>query len=163
MKVLYTLTLCLCVIFAYSQTKQTNSSDGTYIFQKATFTAYNYDSKAEVDTRTIDNAALLDTTDMFFQKVFLKATIENDLLSFCTLPDQREYKVEDQLTLVPAPTKELSKRDYTSNISMQLSPYTFLVNNNILTFTFIYSYGDSRYSFPLEGKLTVSLTKEKDQ
>lgn len=153
------LILCLCCISASSQTSSQNSTDGTYTFQKATFTTYNYDSKAEVETQTVVEKALLDSTHMFFQNVFLEANISGGILSSCILPNLKEYVVQDEVKLIPAKKSE-SKTDSQSDY-IQLLPYSTSFTNDILSFTFLYPYGDSKYSFPLEGKLIITLSKQK--
>lgn len=159
MKTLFTWILCLYCISAFSQTSQVNSTDGTYTFQKAIFTTYNESTKAEVDTRVIADPALLDTTDVFFQRVFLEASISNGVLSSCILANQREYLVQDESMLIPA--KKSDEKSDSGNNNIQLLPYSTSFSNDILTFTFLELYGDSRYSFPLEGKLTITLSKQK--
>lgn len=158
MKIFHTLILCLCTLSVYSQSSKANKTDGTYLFEKAVFTISNSNSKSEVDTRIITDPALVDTTDMFLQNIFLQATISNGILSFCVLPDQSEYTVEDGIILLP--TKEKSEVSL-KHSQRQLSPYSSSFSDNRLTFTFIFLYGDSNYDFPLEGKLTITLTKQK--
>ncbi len=159
MKILHTLILCLCALSAYSQSGKANKTDGTYLFEKAVFTISNSNSKSEVDKRIITDPALVDTTDMFLQNIFLQATISNEILSFCVLPDQSEYTVEDGIKLIP--TKEKSDVSGLKHSQRQLSPYSSSFSDNRLIFTFIFLYGDSSYDFPLEGKLTITLTKQK--
>ncbi len=160
MKILQTLIISLFALSAYSQTDKVNNTDGTYLFKKAGFTIYNYNSKSEVDTRVITDPALIDTANLFLQNVFLQATISNGVLSFCILADQQEYTVEeDGITLLP--TKEKSNEKDSSENERQLSPYSSSFSDSTLIFTFIYSYGDSSYDFPLEGKLAITLTKQK--
>ena len=96
---------------------------------------------------------------MFLQNIFSQATISNGVLSFCVLPDQSEYTVEDGIILLP--TKEKSEVSALKHSQRQLSPYSSSFSDNRLIFTFIFLYGDSNYDFPLEGKLTITLTKQK--
>lgn len=160
MKILYTLILCLCSLVTYSQSAKTNSTDGTYLFEKAVFTISNSNSKSEVDRLVITDPASIDTTNLFLENIFSQATINNGILSFCILPDQSEYTVEDGIILLPA-KEEKAKKDMSEHRQKQLAPYSTSFHDNILTFTFIYPYGDSKYDFPLEGKLTITLTKQK--
>ena len=159
MKILYTLMLCLCTLVTYSQSAKTDSTDGTYLFKEAVFTISNSNSKSEVDKITITDPASIDTTNLFLKNIFSQAIINNGILSFCILPDKSEYTVEEGIILIPA--KEKAKKDMSEQKQRQLSPYLSSFRDNILTFTFIYPYGDSRYNFPLEGKLTITLTKQK--
>ncbi|SHF45262.1 hypothetical protein [Dysgonomonas macrotermitis] len=160
MKLFYTLILCLCAGFVYSQTEQqTTVADGDYIFKKATFTVLNYDGQSIVDTHDIDDPKMLDKTEIFYYNVFLEATIYNGFLQSCVLPDQQPYSVKDGGGgLIPA--KEYEKDEKAGDIELQLAPYSFSAKGNELTFIVCYLYGDSRYSFPLEGKLTLVLTKQ---
>lgn len=158
MKIFYTLILCLCAISAYSQTKGINSTDGTYIFQKATFTTYNYDSKAEVGTHVIDDPKLVTPNELFYYRnLFLEASIHNGELNYCMLFDHSRYKVQFATELIFMDSKE---QVLPEEIHTQLTPYSLSINDNILTFTVDIPYGDSRYSFPLEGKLILTMTKQ---
>ncbi len=159
MKILYTLILCLCAFSAYPQSGKANNTDGTYLFEKAVFSISNSNSKSEVDRLVITDPASIDTTNLFLRNIFSQVIINNGILSFCILPDQSEYTVEDGIILLPA--KEKAKKELSEHSQRQLSPYSSSFLDNILTFTFIYPYGDSRYTFPLEGKLVVTLTKQK--
>lgn len=160
MKLFQLLILCLCSIFVYPQSNDTNNTNGTFLFQKATLTSFNYDTKSEVDTRVVNDPLLLDTTDMFFQNVFLEVTISNGILSSCILPNNLEYTVRDGNILIPAKESPSEKRSEEGNYT-QLSPYSIRFHNNTLDFTFHYLYGDSRYNFPLEGRLVITLTKKE--
>ena len=167
MKIFYTLILYLYALSAFSQTNKTIvNTNGTYLFQKAVFTVSNYNTKSEVDTRVITDPSLLDASDLFFRNVFLQATVNNEVLLSCMLPDEVEYLVKDGIELIPAkilpPTDEhVQDKAADNNQPLQLAPYSLSIQNSILTFTVNYLYGDSRYNFPLEGKLVVTLTKQK--
>lgn len=166
MKIFFTIILCLCAIYAHPQSSNSQDADGTYVFKKAVLTIYNDNTKAEVSTVTIDNVASLNMEDMHLRNAFLQATIYQGILSSCILPDNMEYTVENEIELVATKVDPDKKTDFdqlglgNAPESMQLKPYTFTTNNNVLTLTFDYSYGDSTYNFPLEGKLTIILTKQ---
>ncbi len=166
MKLIHTLLLCLCASCAYSQTEHQNVTDGIYHFQKATVSVYNADTRAQVDTRIInDPVTLSNGSDTFFRNIFLEAGISNGILASCMLPDSINYAVKDAIELIPTLTDTSSKKtnddEAVANYPIQLIPYLFSVTDNVLTFTVSYLYGDSKYSFPLEGKLTVILNKQK--
>lgn len=164
MKLFHTLALCLCVMSVCAQAPMAarpSKSDGTYLFQKAVLTVYNANTKAVVDTRTItDPATLSSETDVFYRNIFLEAAVKNGELRFCTLPDKRSYLVTENTTLTAArkySKEETSPLDY---VPVQVEPYVMSVNGNTLTFTLDYFYGESRYSFPLEGKLVLTMTQK---
>ena len=159
MRTVNILIFCIFSLSMYSQTNKESSIDGTYLFEKAVFTISNSNSKSEVNTRVITDPAIIDTTDLFLQNIFLQTTISNGILSFCILPDQLEYRVEDGVILIP--TKEKPQVNTSENNHSQLPHYLLSLSDDKLTFTFIYLYGDSKYHFPLEGKLVVTLTKQK--
>lgn len=176
MKLFHTLLLCVCMtsVCAYSQTLQPssaspasalsyrNKTDGTYLFNKAVVTVYNATTKAQVDSRVItDLSTLSGETDMFYRNVFSEAYMKNNVLRYCVLADKHPYLVIDDTTLVPARKYSKDETATTDYIPVQLSPYTFAINDNTLTFTLSYLYGDSRYSFPLEGKLVLTMIKQK--
>ena len=159
MKLFYTIIFCLCAIGVHSQINHSKENDGTYLLQKAVFSTYNYNTKGEIDTRVIDPESLEDG-EIFYQNVFKEVSIYNHELTFCVLSNNLDYQVTDRLTLIPA--KEYnSDKVKSGNIPAQLSPYSLSIENNTATFTVLYLYGDSRYNFPLEGKLTLTLTKQK--
>lgn len=159
MKTLFTLILCVYCVSVFSQRSQQNSIDATYIFQKASLTIYNSESKAEVNKQVVVDPALLDTTSMFFEKVFLEATISNGVLSSCVLPNHQDYLVQDELMLTPA--KESDKKADSDINRLQLMPYSTSFDDDILSFTFLYLYGSSQYNFPLEAKLVITMSKQK--
>ena len=167
MKIFYTLILYLCALSAFSQTNETAvNTNGTYLFQKAIFTTSNYNTKAEVNSRIITDPSSLDASELFFLNVFLQATVNDEVLLSCMLPDGIEYLVKGGTELVPTkvllPTDErIRNKTADTNQPLQLAPYSLSIQNNTLTFTVRYLYGDSRYNFPLEGKLVVTLTKQK--
>lgn len=168
MRILQTLILCLCTLSVYSQTKKDNPTNETYLFEKATFTVYNYNSKAVVNTRVITDLASMTTEDMFYQNTFGRVIINNGSLLYCTLPDQKEYAVKDDgVKIFPIKTQSFLKDEKKESVSSgrpfsgQLEPYLMSLDNGVLTFTVNYVYGDSQYSFPLEGKLVLTMTKQK--
>lgn len=173
MKLFLMLFLSFCMMSASAQTpqgvkatRQIRTGD-TYLFQKATFTVYNYNSKAVVDTRVIADPASLTVEDMYFRNIFRQVIISNGALVFCTLPDEKGYAVKaDGIKLSPAKTVVLPKgslqaNDLPQNPSPQLEPYILSINNDVLTFSVDYLYGDSKYKFPLEGKLILTMIKQK--
>ena len=167
MKIFYTLILYLCALSAFSQINETAvNTNGTYLFQKAIFTTSNYNTKAEVNSRIITDPSSLDASELFFLNVFLQATVNDEVLLSCMLPDGIEYLVKGGAELIPtkvlSPTDErVRNKTADDNQPLQLAPYSLSIQNNTLTFTVRYLYGDSRYNFPLDGKLVVTLTKQK--
>lgn len=168
MKFLQALILCLCTLSVYSQTKKNNPTNETYLFQKATFTVSNYNTKAVVNTRVITDIASVTAEDMFFSNTFSRVIINNGSLLYCTLPDQKEYVVKDDgIKISPIKTQSFFKEEKKESVpagrpfSGQLEPYTMSLNGDVLTFTVTYIYGDSRYQFTLEGKLVLTMTKQK--
>lgn len=160
MKLISTLIVCLFSLSAYSQ----SIPDGTYIFQDASFTTLNYNTRAVVNTNTVSSSASLDSTDMFYQRAFLELTVSDGVLSSCTLPNQVEYAVVNGVLLIPAKTYD-SSQVYDENgldgeNGRRIPPYTTSISGNTLTVTFIFLYGDSRYNFTLEGDLVVTLIKQ---
>lgn len=166
MKLFHTGLLCLCALSVYSQTEHQDKTNGTYFFQKATLTVYNANSKSIVDTRIINEpAALSNENDIFFGSMFREANINNGQLISCMLPDSVNYKVKDLVDLIPAPIedslKKSDKSDSKTNYPVQLAPYSSSIEGNTLTFTTVFLYGNSQYSFPLEGKLVLTMTQQK--
>lgn len=167
MKMLYILMLCLYTTSMYSQTSKGISGNETYLFEKATFTLYNYNSKAEVNTRVITDPGLVTPEDIFYQNVFRRAIINNGSLLYCTLPDEKDYAVKDDgvklLALkVQVPFKEEKKEPTVGRVfSGQLEPYTMSLKGGVLTISVMYVYGDSRYPYTLEGKLVLTMIKQK--
>lgn len=167
MKIFYTLILYLCALSAFSQKNEIAvNTNGTYLFQKVIFTIYNYNTKAEVNTSVITDPASLDAADLFFRNVFLEATIGNEVLLSCMLPDRTEYLVKNETELIavkilPANAEQIQGRISEDDKPLQLTPYLLSIQNNVLTFTVRYLYGNSEYNFPLEGKLVLTMTKQQ--
>ena len=158
--------LCLCALSAYSQKVHHDKTRGTYIFQKAILTVYNANSRSVIDTRTInDLSTLSNEKDVFFGSVFREANINDGQLTSCMLSDSINYIVKDLNELIPAPIEASAKKSDQSipkpNYPVQLTPYSFSIEGNTLTFTTGFLYGNSQYSFPLEGKLVLTMTKQK--
>lgn len=162
MKTFYVLLCCLYAISSYGQTGQPSTiADGIYTFQKGTFIIYNYGTRSQIDSYTIDDPLLVNKTDVYFQNVFLEAIINNGVLSSCVLPDNKDYIINNTIELLPSKEYDKEGNGDVNNTALQLAPYSLSTKGNILTFTVRYLYGDSRYSFPLEGKLVVDLIKQK--
>lgn len=160
MKILYILLLCLPTLFVHSQTNDINNITGTYLFEKATFTVNNYNTKSQVDFRTIIDPSELTEDDLIFLNVFREATISNGMLLSCMLPDRREYVVEGGVNLYPSKIEspdEADKRDQSFDPPKQLTPYELSLEGGSLIFKVRYLYGNSMYNFPLEGELIVIL------
>jgi hypothetical protein len=180
------LFICLYLSFLlssglYAQTDQTGSADGIYVFSKATLVTFNYETKQEVETFTITDPALIDSTNFHLQKVFLQATIHSDAITGCILKNKREYRIEAD-KLLP---HENDKKDQEANreeddvllqekkeaegeqlpafdeIPPVLMPYNLTTANGTATVEFTYPFGDTRYNFGLEAKLTITLTKQE--
>jgi hypothetical protein len=167
MKSIYILTAFLCLYFsAYSQTNKV--ADGNYVFGKAVVTAYNYDTKAEVFTHTFNDVASLDELkDLPYpvQPVFLSAFIQNGVMTLCTLwNNNKEYSVQEEgHLLVPAKPVEGENGNFDPfSQPYYLSPlYKLELEGDTATFTFTEPYGSGAYSFPLEGKFVITLTREE--
>lgn len=162
MKIFYMLLLCLYVTSSYSQTRPQENTNGNYVFQKATFSLYNYDTQAEIESRVITDLASLDVMDVIFRNVFAAASVVNDQLIYCELSDGNKYSIENDtdLTIVPE-SKVGTDSNIKENIPVQLTPYSLQIKGNTLIFTVNYVLGDSRYDFTLAGKLILTMTKEK--
>ena len=178
MKSLYIITACLC-LYAFSVHSQTdNVADGNYVFGKAVVTAYNYDTQAEVFTRTFnDVGSLSELPDLPFpvEPVFLSAFIQKGVLTGCKLwNNNKEYSVQENGHLLVS-AKQVSD-DQTNGSSEQahgtfdpflppyyLSPiYTLDLDAHTAVFTFTEPYGSSAFNFPLKGKLVITLVREEN-
>ena len=161
------LMLCLCTVSMYPQTQQGKRGNETYLFEKATFTLYNYNSKAVVNTRVITDPASVTPEDIFYQNVFRRAVINNGSLLYCTSPDEKDYVVKDDGVKLSALKTQVSPKDEKKEpavgrvFSGQLDPYIMSVNGGVLTISVTYVYGDSRYPYTLEGKLVLTMIKQK--
>ncbi|MDR2955304.1 MAG: hypothetical protein LBV43_09505 [Prevotella sp.] len=164
-----------------AQTDQTGSADGTYVFSKAALVTFNYETKQEMENFTITDPALIDSTNFHLQRVFLQATIHNGAITGCILQNKKEYRIEGD-KLLP---QENDKKDQEANpaeadillqekkemegeqlpafdeIPPVLMPYNLTVTNGTATVEFLYPFGDTRYNFGLEAKLTITLTKQE--
>lgn len=156
------LLLCLYAISGYSQTRPQNNTNGTYVFEKATFTLYNFDTKSEIESRVITDPASIDKMDVVFSNLFTLASVHNNELIYCELSDGNKYTIENtiDLTLVPESVVGVDKNIETY-IPSQVIPYQLEIKGATVTFTTNYIIGDSRYNFTLAGKLILTMTKEK--
>lgn len=156
------LLLCLYVTSSYSQTRPQENTNGNYVFQKATFSLYNYDTQAEIESRVITDPASLDVMDVIFRNVFTAASVVNDQLIYCELSDGNKYTIEDAIDLVIVPeSKVVLDPNVKEYIPAQVAPYSLQIKGSTLIFTVNYVIGDSRYDFTLAGKLILTMTKEK--
>jgi len=170
MKPFYIITACLC-LYAFSAYSQAEAvADGNYVFDKAVVTAYNYNTKAEVFTRTFnDLESLKGLGDLPFpvQPVFLSAYIQKGVLTFCKLwNNNKDYSVQENGTLlVPTKPDDSEQPDELFDPFSQpysLSPiYKLDLDAHTATFTFTEPYGNGAFDFPLEGKLVISLVREE--
>jgi len=169
MKMFLVLAVCLCTLSTHSQTAApavSNAADGLYVFKSATVAIYNYDTKAEVLSRVFnDIASLNEFNELPYppQPVFLSAYIQGGVLTICILWNNgKEYSVqEDGHLLVSAKPSDSDKNDVFSQ-PFSLSPlYKLDVKGNTAIFTFTESFGNSRYTFPLEGKFVITLVKDQ--
>jgi hypothetical protein len=141
--------------------------NGVWVFDKAVFTAYQYGTDSPIETINIRDVNSLDTAGFHFQTVFRKVEISGGQIS--VVLGNRDggvpYRLEDgQLVLANEKEKEESKTAKEEELpaTIMLQPYEYAINGDRLQFTFDkYSYGDSRFDFSLEGKLSVTLVKDK--
>jgi hypothetical protein len=129
------------------------------VFDKAEFTAYRYGTDSPVETVRIDDVNSLDTAGFHFQTVFRKVEISGGQI-LVTLRNHLLYQLEDnQLILVHEKERDENETAGEEELptTIPLQPYVYAITGDILQFTFKYSYGDSRFDFPLEGKLRVKL------
>jgi hypothetical protein len=136
--------------------------NGVWVFDKAEFTAYRYGTDSPVEKLRIDDVNSLDTAGFHFQTVFRKVEISGGqiLVTLRNHRGDRLYQLEDnQLILVHEKERDENETagDEELPTTIPLQPYVYAITSDILQFTFKYSYGDSRFDFPLEGKLTVKL------
>ena len=141
----------------------TGSNNGTYVFSKATLAITNFDTKQEVESYTITDPATIDSTNFHFNNVFLQAVIYDGTLTECIMLNQQGYIVRGNM-LIKDDKKEVTSYNDTGNGEVEqtlyLNPYQFTLADGKVTFEFLYPFGDSRYNFPLEAKLTIILTKQ---
>jgi len=169
MKMLLVLAVCLCTVSMHSQTAApavSKAADGLYVFKSATVAIYNYDTKAEVLSRTFnDGPSLKELGEIPFppQPVFLSANIQDGILTMCKLWNNgKEYSVQENgHLLVSAKPSDSDKNDVFPQ-SFSLSPlYKLNIEGNTATFTFTEPFGNSKYNFPLEGKFVITLVKDQ--
>ena len=154
-------------MFVYNTATTTN---GNYVFSKAIVTAYNYETKAEVFTHVFnktDSLEKLNNLPFPTQPVFLSATIQDGVLTFCKLWNTGfDYSViENGKLLIPSKPSDSERTEENFHPFSQpyyLSPiYKLELDGNTATFTFTEPYGSGAYSFPLEGKFVIIMTREE--
>jgi cytochrome oxidase Cu insertion factor (SCO1/SenC/PrrC family) len=170
MKPFYFITAFLCLYaFGYSQTNKV--ADGNYVFGKAIATVYNSDTKAEVLTQVFNDTVSLEKLNELplpIQPIFLSACIREGVLIHCTLwNDYMDYSVEGGQLLVsskPPDSEEFPENQSLFSLSYHLPPiYKLELDDHTATFTFTQPYGNSLYSFPLEGKWVIVLVKDESK
>lgn len=160
------LVLLACCAIALASVAQHNLelSNGKYHFQQAVIVLSNYNSKAEVERYVINDASKLDSTDFHQSNIMIEATLHNNEVVVCRLPNQNDYLVKDMVCLIPI-KKGLSSdlmelpNPSEDNEVLYLQPYKINETNGVLTITIDYPFGDSDYNFPLEAKITITLNK----
>jgi len=167
MKILFSIIVCLYSLGTYAQDADENEVDGIFIFDKAELSIHNYDTKGLVDARIIDDATKIDSTDFHSGSILLEAKIYNGDLVSCQLLNKRTYIVQNKFELIPFGWEDIPhddivvREDGPKAIPLSVPPYSFSVDGDRLTIDYRYQYGDSSYDFPLEGRLTVTLIKQK--
>jgi len=171
MKPFYFITACLC-LYAFSAYSQTDKpTDGDYVFSKVVLTVYNYNTKAEVFTRTLEGVDSLEELKNLpypFQPVFLSATIKDGILRFCKLWNSDDiFSVQENgKLLVPGKLNIEQPTEHFNPFSQPyyLHPnYKLELDGNTATFTFSEPYGHGAFRFGLEGKFVIILVKEETE
>ena len=169
MRTLLATICCICTMCVYAQTTELTSTDGIYEFQKVTLSIYNYKTKAMVSSKVIEDIPLIDSTSFHFENMPIELSIRGGQLVLFKMINDKEYAVEygTQLTIVETKEdrdiEEKDKRSVEDNLSdlIQLYPYDLTFNGDRLNLEMRYPFGDSRYNFPLEAKLTIDYIKQK--
>jgi hypothetical protein len=168
----------LCSAIAAGQTTPVDSQNtdntaagqdttGIWVFEKAEFKAYKYKTETVVETVTIDNTAALDTAGFHFNNVFREIEISGNRIVVVLGTRYRNslYRLEgDRLIALENDEKEKNDNHGESEelpSMISLPPFVYSRTGGKMQFTFKYPYGDSRYNFSLEGRLSVTYIKSK--
>lgn len=139
--------------FCISLKAQASETDGEWLFSKADFLIYKFGESTLLETITINRAEDLGNEGFPFDRVFVKASVTGNHVSV-TLNDGNTYLLNDNYLILE---KDLDSEN-PQTISLPSTKYK-VVNGN-LQFELEYSYGDTKYNFPLKGKMIIIMTKE---
>jgi hypothetical protein len=138
---------------------------GIWLFEKAEFKACQYGTENVVETINIDNVSALDTAGFHFETVFREIEISERQILVVLGNRYRNsiYRLEgDRLNALNSNEKDRSDDPVDSEEQpsfVMLQPYLYSRSGDKMQFNFKYPYGDSRYKFSLEGKLSVIYIK----
>ncbi|MDR2057994.1 MAG: hypothetical protein LBP83_06900 [Dysgonamonadaceae bacterium] len=166
------LALFGCLLFVQTNKAQSNpvefntyvrenKLEGVWFFEKAEFKSFRYgdDNGIPVEIKTIEQLDDLNTVDFPFETVFREIEISGGSI-VCTIGafGNNPFYLDNNLLSLIKQVEIVEERELPLSIPIQ--PYSYAVKGDALIFTFDFPFGDSRYDFPLWGKLVITLNKQ---
>lgn len=149
----------------YAQYNRIEGS-GVYVFSKAEFTVCRYGDITPLETKIIDNIEDLDKAGFPFGNVFRKVELFGTQI-LCTLKEESDGRPSKLYLLKDGIIEPIiENKENISEGTEELQPsipldWTYETRGNQLTFNLKYSFGDSRFNFPLEGEMRLTLNKQQ--
>ena len=167
---LFSLTVLLFLsISSFAQNVDFKNIEGRWIFERAEFESYQQGNpNNSLEKIVVENIASYENKRFPIGVVFQSVKIANGKL-YCLLAGSEFqnsiYLLEDyQLSLSneAGEKKESEGNEQNEELpqSVALFNYEYSLKGNNLEFIFYYQYGDSRYNFPLESKVVMTLVRQ---
>jgi hypothetical protein len=136
-----------------------NNLNGTWFFEKLEFISYRYgDTSVPVEITTIERPDDLNAVTFPFETIFRQMEISGETV-ICTLSaygDNPFYMEGNSLSLIKQ-VEEPDEGELPSLLS--IPPCSYAVRGDKLVFSFAFPFGNTRYDFPLEAKISITLNR----
>lgn len=172
MKILYTIFFCLSAVWAFYQPTKVSivPQSDTYKLDKVDITFYDYGGQKQYYSTTIDNPALLDSTNSHQKNIFKELKMSDNILTECVLSNDIRYKVYERYYIIPLKDFDNNK-DYLKDCPngdclsafTRLNNFTSHLEDNTLVIDMEYTFVDGSYdkNNSLKAHLKMFLNKEQ--
>ena len=152
--------ISLVVISLSSAYSQTSDLEGEWLFKKAEFAIYKYGESTLLETIVVDNVDGSNSQSFPFDKVFKTLDVSGGVIK-CTLIGNFSYGdisyIVNGETLNPIISNTLEQQEISA---IDIPEHTYEIAGNELKINMKYSFGNTKYAYPLEGKLLITMIKK---
>ena len=155
----------VCTFFGYTNAQDWSNIQGVWAFSKVEYILYKSTDMTPIDSITVDDVRKLDEHTYPFETVFRRMEISGDAVT-CKLAEKfgenTQYILENNKLVRINSDDGNSEPEHTYYAPDAFQLPTFFIESRAdrLFITIQHSYGNSRYDFPLTGKMLITLIKQ---
>lgn len=164
-KPIYTFLLfAVCTLTGYAQNNNIqNYTDSVYVLTQAIFSTHNYNTNEVLVSKDIDLDSVSIKTP-YFPNLFTEVFVYRDVITSAQLIGGYRGAIMGERLITNHIPDYVSPFDNgeEGTTSLYIPYHTLSRSGNNLTIVFNYYYSTSEYTYPLEDRLTLKMTRLND-